>query len=188
MQVLLDGRELRTLNLKWLRSVIGLVSQEPALFNATVLDNLRYGKPDATMDEVIAAADAANATEFIDRQPDRFGTLLGDNGGVTLSGGQKQRLAIARAILKNPRVLLLDEATSALDAESERVVQAALEKVMTGRTSVVIAHRLATVQGAHQIAVVQRGVVLEHGSHEELMAKGQDGAYVQLQRAQNSAR
>jgi ATP-binding cassette, subfamily B (MDR/TAP), member 1 len=163
---------------------VGLVSQEPALFNGTVLENVRLGKPDATLDEVRAACDVANARGFIERQPDGFDTLLGEGGGITLSGGQKQRVAIARAVLKDPRILLLDEATSALDAESERVVQDALDKLMVGRTSVVIAHRLTTVRNADTIAVVQSGVVLEQGSHDELMARGAEGAYVKLARAQ----
>ena len=163
---------------------LGLVSQEPALFNGTILENVQLGRPGATMDEVRAACEVANACEFIERQPDKYGTRLGEGGGILLSGGQKQRIAIARAVLKDPRVLLLDEATSALDAESERVVQEALDRLMAGRTSIVIAHRLTTVRQAHKIAVVQRGVVLEEGSHDELMGRGNDGAYVQLARAQ----
>jgi ATP-binding cassette, subfamily B (MDR/TAP), member 1 len=121
--IFLDGVDLRALDLQWLRRQVGLVSQEPALFNGTILDNLQLGKADATMDEVRAACEIANAVEFIERQPDQYGTLLGEGGGISLSGGQKQRIAIARAVLKDPRVLLLDEATSALDAESERLVQ-----------------------------------------------------------------
>lgn len=218
-QVLLDGRDLRQLRISWLRSQIALVSQEPVLFNGTVLENLRIGRPDATLEQVQAACAVANAAEFIAKQPDAYETLLGEGGGITLSGGQKQRIAIARAMLKDPRVLLLDEATSALDASSERVVQArllyrylrlnghravqpgrrsagceahrrrfcvqdALEKSMRGRTSIVIAHRLTTIRSADKIAVVQRGSVLEEGSHDELMAKGREGAYAQLARAQ----
>jgi len=166
---------------------IGLVSQEPNLFNGTVIDNVKIGKPDATLAEVEAACEIANAREFIDRQPDGFETLLGEGGGITLSGGQKQRIAIARAVLKDPRVLLLDEATSALDAESERIVQDALNKLMVGRTSIVIAHRLTTIRNADSIAVVQSGVVLEQGTHDELMAKGGNSAYVKLARAQAGA-
>ena len=184
MQVFLDGVDLRDLNLRFLRTTVGLVSQEPTLFNGTMLDNIKFGRQNATFEEVVAAARIANALEFIERQPEKFGTLLGEGGGITLSGGQKQRLAIARAVLKDPRVLLLDEATSALDSESERLVQDALDKLMVGRTSVVIAHRLTTVRNAHAIAVVQRGVVLEQGTHDELMMRGSDGAYVQLARAQ----
>lgn len=163
---------------------VALVSQEPSLFNGTILENVRLGKPAATISEVEMACDIANAREFIDRQPDGFGTLLGEGGGISLSGGQKQRIAIARAVLKDPSILLLDEATSALDAESERLVQGALDKLMVGRTSIVIAHRLTTVRNADTIAVVQSGVVLEQGSHNELMAKGAGGAYVKLARAQ----
>ena len=163
------------------------MSQEPALFVGTVLENVKLGRPDATMAEVEAACRVANALEFINAQPDRYETLLGEGGGISLSGGQKQRIAIARAVLKDPRVLLLDEATSALDAESERLVQDALNKLMVGRTSVVIAHRLTTVRAADSIAVVQSGVVLEQGTHDELMAKGGSGAYVKLARAQAGA-
>jgi ATP-binding cassette, subfamily B (MDR/TAP), member 1 len=121
--VLLDGVNVRGLDIRWLRQQLGLVSQEPALFNGTILENVKLGKPDATIEEVRAACLIANAVEFIERQPDQYGTLLGEGGGISLSGGQKQRIAIARAVLKDPRVLLLDEATSALDAESERLVQ-----------------------------------------------------------------
>eukprot|EP00892_Ulva_mutabilis_P010381 jgi/Ulvmu1/7715/UM039_0021.1 len=182
--VMLDGTNVKSLDISWLRSQVGLVSQEPALFNGTIMENVQLGKPGATPEEVRAACEVANAVEFIERQPDHYGTRLGEGGGISLSGGQKQRIAIARAVLKDPRVLLLDEATSALDAESERVVQAALDRLMAGRTSIVIAHRLTTVRAAHKIAVVQRGVVLEEGTHDELMARGNDGAYVQLARAQ----
>jgi ATP-binding cassette, subfamily B (MDR/TAP), member 1 len=163
---------------------VGLVSQEPALFNGTVLENVKLGNPSASMEQVVEACRVANAQEFIDRQPDKYGTLLGEGGGISLSGGQKQRIAIARAVLKDPRILLLDEATSALDAESERLVQDALNKLMVGRTSIVVAHRLTTVRHADKIAVVQRGVVLEEGSHDDLMARGAHGAYVKLARAQ----
>jgi ABC-type multidrug transport system fused ATPase/permease subunit len=145
---------------------------------------VRLGRPDATLDEVRAACDAADARDFIEAQPDGFATVLGEHGGGALSDGQKQRVAIARAVLKDPRVLLLDEGTSALDAESEAAVQAALERVMRGRTSVVVAHRLTTVRGADTIAVVAEGVVLEQGSHDELMARGEAGSYVKLARAQ----
>lgn len=121
--IYLDGTDIRTLDLQWLRQKVGLVSQEPALFNGTILDNLRLGKPNATLEEVRAACEIANAVDFVEKQPDQYGTLLGEGGGISLSGGQKQRIAIARAVLKDPRVLLLDEATSALDAESEQLVQ-----------------------------------------------------------------
>ncbi|EFN58606.1 hypothetical protein CHLNCDRAFT_34209 [Chlorella variabilis] len=181
-QVLLDGRDIRDLNLRWLREQIGLVGQEPVLFNMTVTENIRYGRPDASDEQVEAAARAANAHTFIARLPEKYGTKLGE-GGITLSGGQKQRVAIARAIVKDPKVLLLDEATSALDAESEKVVQDALDRLMVGRTTVVVAHRLSTVRDADVIAVVNRGKIIEQGPHEELMARPA-GAYSRLVRHQ----
>ena len=165
---------------------MALVGQEPALFNGTIADNVRLGNPDATLAAVKAACEVAHASTFIAKLSNSYETLLGDGGGVSLSGGQKQRIAIARAVLKNPRVLLLDEATSALDAESERVVQAALDRLMAGRTAVVIAHRLITVRGADCIAVVAAGTVVEQGTHEKLLAKGADGAYSALWQAQMS--
>jgi ATP-binding cassette, subfamily B (MDR/TAP), member 1 len=175
--VLLDGVDLRQLNLKWLRSYVGLVSQEPVLFNMTVADNIRYGNPGATLEAAVAAAKAANADGFISALPEGYHTRLGE-GAIQLSGGQKQRVAIARALLKDPRVLLLDEATSALDAESERVVQAALDRLMHGRTTLVVAHRLSTVRDADSIAVVYKGHIVEQGRHAELVAAG--GAYARL--------
>ena len=167
---------------------VGLVGQEPALFNGTIADNVRLGNPDATRADVEAACDVAHASTFIAKLSSGYDTLLGDGGGVSLSGGQTQRIAIARAVLKNPRVLLLDEATSALDAESERVVQSALDRLMAGRTAVVIAHRLMTVRSADCIAVVAAGTVVEQGTHQELLAKGAEGAYSALWRAQTSRR
>lgn len=148
-----DGRDLRQLNLRWLRQRMGLVSQEPTLFSTTIYENILYGREGATREEVEAAAAAANALEFIARLPEGFEAQVGERG-VQMSGGQKQRIAIARAVLRNPAVLLLDEATSALDSESERLVQAALDQLMVGRTSLVIAHRLSTIRNADQIAVV----------------------------------
>ncbi|CAM6099091.1 unnamed protein product [Calypogeia fissa] len=176
--VLLDGVDIKTIQLKWLRQQIGLVSQEPVLFSTSVKENIAYGKENATMEEIENAAVLANAYKFITRIPTGFETLVGERG-IQLSGGQKQRVAIARAILKNPRILLLDEATSALDAESERVVQDALERVMTDRTTVIVAHRLTTIRNADMIAVIQRGVIVETGTHDELIGKP-DGAYSQL--------
>ncbi|GAB4820940.1 hypothetical protein N2152v2_007986 [Parachlorella kessleri] len=181
-QVLLDGRDLRDLNLHWLRSYMALVSQEPVLFNMSVIENIRYGRPDATLEQAMEAARAANAHTFIEALPEGYDTRVGESG-IQLSGGQKQRVAIARAIIKDPRVLLLDEATSALDAESERVVQDALDKLMVGRTTVVVAHRLSTVRDADAIAVVVKGKVVEQGTHDELMTKAQ-GAYAKLVRNQ----
>jgi ATP-binding cassette, subfamily B (MDR/TAP), member 1 len=169
--VLLDGRDIRELNVQWLRKTIGLVSQEPVLFSGTIADNIAYGKPGASMQEIIAAAKMANAHDFVTAFPDSYDTLVGDKG-VQCSGGQKQRIAIARAILKDPTVLLLDEATSALDSESERIVQQALDALLTmrKRTTIVIAHRLSTIRGADVICVVQGGAVVEQGTHTELMA------------------
>lgn len=175
--VRLDGVDLRELSTRWLREQIGIVSQEPVLFATSVADNIRYGRPTATEAEVEAAARAANAHDFIVKFPEGYGTLVGERG-VRLSGGQKQRIAIARAILKDPRVLILDEATSALDAESEHLVQEALDRLMAGRTVLVIAHRLSTVRDADVVAVVDGGEVVERGTHDELVAR--DGVYRRL--------
>ncbi|CAM6010259.1 unnamed protein product [Sphagnum balticum] len=177
-QVLVDGVDIRLLQLRWLRQQVGLVSQEPVLFGTSIQENIAYGKEDAKEEEIQAAAMLANAFNFISQMPEGFNTQVGERG-IQLSGGQKQRVAIARAILKNPRILLLDEATSALDAESEKIVQEALEKVMVGRTTVVVAHRLTTIRSADLIAVIERGVVVETGTHEELLSNP-DGAYSQL--------
>ena len=164
----LDGIDLRQLDLQELRSALGLVAQEPVLFSGTVADNLRYGRPNAGLEILRNAARDANALTFIEALPQGFDTPLGP-GGVQLSGGQRQRLAIARALLKDPRVLLLDEATSALDAESERLVQQALDRLMVGRTSLVIAHRLATVVAADRLLVLDEGRLVAAGRHDELM-------------------
>ncbi|HSB18867.1 MAG TPA: ABC transporter transmembrane domain-containing protein [Anaeromyxobacteraceae bacterium] len=176
-RILLDGRDLRELDPRWLRRQIGVVSQEPILFSGTVADNVRYGRPDASDAEVEAAARAANAHEFVARFPDGYATRVGERG-VQLSGGQKQRVAIARAVLKDPRVLVLDEATSALDAESEHLVQEALERLMRGRTTLIIAHRLSTVVGADRVVVLDGGRIAQLGSHATLMAE--DGPYRRL--------
>ncbi|MED6205610.1 ABC transporter B member 19 [Stylosanthes scabra] len=180
-QVLLDNVDIKTLQLKWLRDQIGLVNQEPALFATTILENILYGKPDATIAEVEAATSAANAHSFITLLPNGYNTQVGERG-VQLSGGQKQRIAIARAMLKNPKILLLDEATSALDAGSESIVQEALDRLMVGRTTVVVAHRLSTIRNVDTIAVIQQGQVVETGTHEELIAKA--GTYASLIRFQ----
>ncbi|KAH7521539.1 hypothetical protein FEM48_Zijuj07G0044300 [Ziziphus jujuba var. spinosa] len=178
-RVTLDGVEIQKFKLNWLRQQMGLVSQEPILFNETIRDNIAYGKQgDVTEEEIITATKAANAHNFISSLPNGYNTSVGERG-VQLSGGQKQRIAIARAILKNPRILLLDEATSALDAESERVVQDALDRVMVDRTTVVVAHRLTTIKGADIIAVVKNGVIAEKGTHDLLM-KINGGAYASL--------
>ncbi|KAL1768279.1 ATP-binding cassette sub-family B member 8, mitochondrial isoform X1 [Sigmodon hispidus] len=180
--VTLDGYDLRTLNPSWLRGqVIGFISQEPVLFGTTIMENIRFGKLEASDEEVYRAAREANAHEFISSFPDGYSTVVGERG-ATLSGGQKQRLAIARALIKQPTVLILDEATSALDAESERVVQEALDRASAGRTVLVIAHRLSTVHAAHRIVVMANGQVCEAGTHEELLKKG--GLYAELIRRQ----
>ncbi|CAE6054783.1 unnamed protein product [Arabidopsis arenosa] len=181
-EVLIDGINLKEFQLKWIRSKIGLVSQEPVLFTASIKDNIAYGKDDATIEEIKAAAELANASKFVDKLPQGLDTMVGEHG-TQLSGGQKQRIAVARAILKDPRILLLDEATSALDAESERVVQEALDRIMVNRTTVVVAHRLSTVRNADMIAVIHQGKIVEKGSHTELL-KDPEGAYSQLIRLQ----
>ncbi|KAK8570318.1 hypothetical protein V6N13_003005 [Hibiscus sabdariffa] len=180
--VLIDGTNLKDFQLRWIRGKIGLVSQEPVLFTSSIRDNIAYGKEDATIEEIHAAAELANASKFIDKLPQGLDTMVGEHG-TQLSGGQKQRVAIARAILKDPRILLLDEATSALDAESERVVQEALDRIMGNRTTVIVAHRLSTVRNADMIAVIHRGKMVEKGSHSELL-KDPEGAYSQLIRLQ----
>ena len=176
-RIVLDGVPISEMSLHDLRSRIGIVPQEPVIFSGSAMDNIRYGKPTATDAEVLAAAKAAFADEFIVQLPQGYDTFLGEKG-VRLSGGQRQRIAIARAMLKNPPLLLLDEATSALDAHSERMVQAALETAMQGRTTLVIAHRLATVQKADVIWVLDHGRMVEQGTHTELVAKG--GLYASL--------
>ena len=170
-RIVLDGVNISEMSLHDLRSRIGIVPQEPVIFSGSAMDNIRYGKPTATDAEVLTAAKAAFADEFIVQLPQGYDTFLGEKG-VRLSGGQRQRIAIARAMLKNPPLLLLDEATSALDAHSERMVQAALETAMQGRTTLVIAHRLATVQKADVIWVLDHGRMVEQGTHTELVAKG----------------
>ena len=168
--VRIDGVDLRTVDPATARHRLALVPQDPVIFAASVLENVRYGRPDATETEVRAACDAAFASEFIERLPERYGSFLGERG-VRLSGGQRQRLAIARAILADRPILLLDEATSALDAESERTVQLALERLMIGRTVLIIAHRLATVRHADRIAVLDRGRIVAAGSHDRLLTE-----------------
>ncbi|XP_048010272.1 ATP-binding cassette, sub-family B (MDR/TAP), member 4 isoform X1 [Megalobrama amblycephala] len=168
--VTIDGHDIRSLNIRSLRGLIGVVSQEPVLFATTISENIRYGRPDVTQEEIEQAAREANAYDFIMKLPDKFETLVGDRG-TQMSGGQKQRIAIARALVRNPKILLLDEATSALDAESETIVQAALDKVRLGRTTIIVAHRLSTIRNADVIAGFQNGEIVEQGTHDELMER-----------------
>lgn len=175
--ITVDGIDVRDVTFQSLREQIGVVPQETMLFNATIKDNILYGRLDGTDKEVYAAAKAANALEFIERLPEGMDTLVGERGS-SLSGGQRQRIAIARAILKNPKILILDEATSALDTESEKLVQEALERLMQGRTAFVIAHRLSTIKNADQIVVLREGKLVESGTHDELLAAG--GLYQHL--------
>ena len=180
----IDGHDIRDVKVNSLREQIGIVPQETLLFSTTVLENIRYGRLDATDDEVIAAAKAANADKFIRELPEGYQTQIGERG-LNLSGGQRQRMAIARAMLKNPQILILDEATSALDTESEKIVQAALDDLMVGRTSFVIAHRLSTIFAADKIFVIDKGKVCESGTHKELLALG--GVYSNLYNIQFSS-
>jgi ABC-type multidrug transport system fused ATPase/permease subunit len=181
-KILFDKKESSDFSLSALRSQIALVPQDIFLFGGTIRENILYGKPLASEEEIIEAAKKANASEFIDRFPDRYNTVVGERG-TQLSGGQRQRIAIARAVLKNPKILILDEATSSLDSESERLVQDALEKLMNGRTSIVIAHRLSTIRKAHQILVIDGGKIVERGTHEQLIKLDQ-GIYRNLSRLQ----
>jgi subfamily B ATP-binding cassette protein MsbA len=179
--ITLDGVDVRHLSFADLRGAIGLVPQEPALFSGSVRDNIAYGKPGAMDDEVYAAARAAHAIEFIERLPDGMATLVGERG-VKLSGGQRQRIALARVFLKDPAVVVLDEATSSLDNESERLVEEAMEELLRGRSTLIIAHRLRTVRRADRVLVLERGLVVEEGTHEELV--GQAGLYGRLYQAE----
>ncbi|KAJ8639609.1 hypothetical protein MRB53_016303 [Persea americana] len=181
--IYLDKKSIKKLQLKWLRSQMGLVSQEPILFKTSIKENILFGNESASMDLIISVAKAANAHDFITKLPDGYDTQVGQFG-VQMSGGQKQRIAIARALLKDPKILLLDEATSALDAESERVVQEALDQASVGRTTIIIAHRLSTISKANTIAVLQAGKVVESGSHDQL--KQQGGAYAKMVQLQQS--
>ncbi len=180
-RILVDGHDLREVQLESLRSQIAVVLQDTFLFNTTVRENLLYGKPNATDEELVAAAKAAYAHEFIGELPDGYETELGERG-VKLSGGQKHRLALARAILADPRILILDEATSSVDAEAEYLIQQALESVLVGRTSLVIAHRLSTVRNADKIIALENGRIIEVGDHRELIER--EGLYSQLYRRQ----
>ncbi len=181
-EILYDGKSSHDFSLSALRNQIALVPQDVFLFGGTIKENISYGKPGSTDDEIYAAAGKANALEFIDRFPEKLDTIVGERG-TQLSGGQRQRIAIARAVLKNPRILILDEATSSLDSESERLVQEALENLMVGRTSIVIAHRLSTIRKADQILVLDRGSIVEKGTHEELLNL-ENGVYRNLSKLQ----
>ena len=169
--ITIDGHDLRSVKIDSLYGQIALVPQETILFGETIFENIRYGRDTASHGEVIQASQAANAHEFIENLPDGYQTMIGEKG-INLSGGQRQRIAIARAILKNPRLLILDEATSALDSESEMLVQQALQRLMVGRTTVVIAHRLTTIQEAHRIFVIKKGRIIEEGTHATLIQHG----------------
>ncbi len=175
--IFLDDDPFHELNASWLRRQVGVVSQEPILFATTIQENIRYGRDEATLEEVKEAARAANAHGFISEFADGYETTVGERG-VRLSGGQKQRVAIARALLKDPKVLVLDEATSALDANTEHLVKEALERLMVGRTTLIIAHRLSTVQQADRVMVLDDGVLVEQGKHQDLL--DQDGLYRRL--------
>jgi len=180
-RITLDGRDVRTLSFADLRGSIGIVPQEPALFSGTVRENIAFARPDATEHEVRAAASAAHAVEFIDRLLQGLDTRVGERG-VKLSGGQRQRLAIARVFLKDPAVVILDEATSSLDSESERLVEEAMEELLRGRSTLIIAHRLSTVLRADRVVVLDHGRIVEEGTHSALLAR--EGIYARLYRGQ----
>jgi ABC-type multidrug transport system fused ATPase/permease subunit len=180
-KITIDDRDISSYNLQWLRRHIGVVSQEPVLFSTSIAENIRFGREDASMNDIIQAAKNSNAHDFISKMPDGYDTQVGQRG-AQLSGGQKQRIAIARALVRNPKILLLDEATSALDNQSEKIVQEALDKARQGRTTIVIAHRLSTIQTADVIVAISGGKVVELGSHRELLEK--KGLYYELVMAQ----
>jgi ATP-binding cassette subfamily B protein len=181
-QILIDGRDVRDYDLTALRNKIGVVLQEPFLFHGTVAENIAYGRPVATMEEIIDAARAANAHDFIVGFPDGYDTLVGERGH-SLSGGERQRISIARAIMGNPSILILDEATSSVDTETEKLIQEALDRLIANRTTIAIAHRLSTLRKADRLIVLDKGKIIEQGTHEELMKKD-DGLYAKLLRLQ----
>jgi subfamily B ATP-binding cassette protein HlyB/CyaB len=180
-RVLVDGVDISVVDPAWLRRQIGVVLQENVLFNASVRENIALADPAMTMDKVIAAAKLAGAHDFILELPEGYDTIVGERGS-SLSGGQKQRIAIARALVANPRILIFDEATSALDYESEQIIQRNMRRIVEGRTAIVIAHRLSTVRGAHRIITVERGRIVEDGTHDELIRSG--GRYATLHHLQ----
>jgi ABC-type multidrug transport system fused ATPase/permease subunit len=184
-QILFDGQNINEIDLTLLRQQIAYVPQEVILFAGTIAENIAYGKVGATQQEIEEAAKKANAFDFINTFPEKWNTLVGERG-IQLSGGQRQRIAIARAVLKNPAILILDEATSSLDSESEGLVQDALDKLMLGRTSIVIAHRLSTIKEANKIVVLHQGVIVEEGTHQELL-EIENGFYVKLSKMQMNA-
>ncbi|MBO7407711.1 MAG: ABC transporter ATP-binding protein, partial [Clostridia bacterium] len=180
-EILVDGENIKNIDLQYFRSQIGYVQQDPMMFSDTVYNNIAYGKPDAHVEEVIHAAEVANAHEFIARQPDGYDTVLGERG-VGLSGGERQRVSIARAVLKNPSLLIFDEATAAVDSETEHLIQEAIERLISGRTTLMIAHRLSTLRKANRIIVVDQGRIIENDTPEALMAlKGKYYKLVQIQ-------
>ena len=183
-EILIDGQNISKVTQKTLREAISYVPQESSLFHRSVYDNIAYGRPGASKEEVLRAAKLANADEFIKKLPDGYETMVGERG-VKLSGGQRQRIAIARAILKDAPILVLDEATSALDSESEALIQEALNNLMKGRTSIVVAHRLSTIAGLDKIVVLNDGKIVEQGTHAELLARG--GEYQKLWSRQSGA-
>ena len=179
--IYIDGVDTRTVSLKSMREQIGVVLQDPFLFNGSVADNIAYGNPDASLEKVIAAAKAANAHEFISNLPDGYDSIVGERA-VRLSGGERQRLSIARAILRDPRILILDEATASMDTETEAKIQQALARLVEGRTTFAIAHRLSTLRNADRLFIIEKGTLYEQGTHDELIA--QDGIYAKLVRMQ----
>ena len=176
-QITVGGVDIRDIDMEYYRSRIGYVQQEPMMFHDTIYNNIAYGDPNISVDEVINAADIANAHEFIVRQPDGYDSVLGERG-VGLSGGERQRISIARAMIRNPKMLVFDEATASVDSETEHLIQEAIEHLISGRTTLMIAHRLSTLSKANKIVVVDNGCILEFGSPQELMEK--KGKYYRL--------
>ena len=181
-RITVDGEDIRNIDIQCYRQHIGYVQQEPMMFSDTIYNNIAYGDPNAGPEAVMHAADVANAHGFIVTQPDAYDSMLGERG-VGLSGGEKQRISIARAILKNPAILIFDEATAAVDSETEELIQKAIDRLISGRTTLMIAHRLSTLRKANRILVVDNGKIIENGSHEELMA--QKGKYYKLIKIQS---